>query len=40
MSLDSTATLTRGVALDDDAALDDMPPATFALGLRRSVLRF
>ncbi|MCK7523845.1 MAG: TonB-dependent receptor [Ignavibacteriales bacterium] len=24
--------LTRGVALDDDAALDDMPPATFTLG--------
>jgi len=24
-------------ALDDDAALDDMPPATFALGLRRPV---
>jgi outer membrane receptor protein involved in Fe transport len=37
VSLESTATLTRGVALDDDAALDDMPPATFTLGLRRSV---
>jgi len=37
VSLESTATLTRGVALDDDAALDDMPPATFTLGLRRPV---
>ena len=37
VSLDSTATLTRGIALDDDAALDDMPPATFTLGLRRPV---
>ncbi len=37
VSLESTATLTRGIALDDDAALDDMPPATFTLGLRRPV---
>lgn len=37
LSLESTATLTRGIALDDDAALDDMPPATFTLGLRRPV---
>jgi outer membrane receptor protein involved in Fe transport len=37
VSLDSTATVTRGIALDDDAALDDMPPATFTLGLRRPV---
>jgi outer membrane receptor protein involved in Fe transport len=37
VSMESTATLTRGVALDDDAALDDMPPATFTLGLRRPV---
>ena len=35
VSLESTGTVTRGVALDDDAALDDMPPATFTLGLRR-----
>ena len=33
MPLESTATLTRGIALDDDAALDDMPPATFTLEL-------
>ncbi len=37
LSLESTATVTRGIALDDDAALDDMPPATFTLGLRRPV---
>jgi outer membrane receptor protein involved in Fe transport len=37
VTLDSTATLTRGVALDDDAALDDVPPATFTVGLRRPV---
>ena len=37
LSLESTATVTSGIALDDDAALDDMPPATFTLGLRRSV---
>ena len=37
LSLESTATVTRGVALDDDAALDDMPPATFTLGFRRPV---
>ena len=37
VSLESTATVTRGIALDDDAALDDMPPATLTLGLRRPV---
>jgi outer membrane receptor protein involved in Fe transport len=37
VALESTATLTRGIALDDDAAIDDMPPATFTLGLRRPV---
>jgi outer membrane receptor protein involved in Fe transport len=37
LSLESTATVTRGIALDDDAALDDMPPATLTLGLRRPV---
>ena len=37
VSLESTGTITRGIALDDDAALDDMPPATLTLGLRRPV---
>jgi outer membrane receptor protein involved in Fe transport len=37
LSIDSTATVTRGVALDDDEALDDMPPVSFSLGLRRPV---
>jgi outer membrane receptor protein involved in Fe transport len=37
VALESTATLTRGIALDDGAPIDDMPPATFTLGLRRPV---
>lgn len=37
LTLESTAALTRGEALDDGAALDDVPPATFALALRRPV---
>ncbi|MFO7692920.1 MAG: TonB-dependent receptor [Vicinamibacterales bacterium] len=37
LSLESTAIVTRGLALDDDAALDDIPPVTFTLGLRRPV---
>lgn len=35
--LESTATLTRGLALDDRQALDDIPPLTFTLSLRRPV---
>ncbi|MCX6545375.1 MAG: TonB-dependent receptor [Acidobacteria bacterium] len=37
MSLEVTGTVTRGLALDDSTALDDVPPATFTLGLRRPV---
>jgi outer membrane receptor protein involved in Fe transport len=37
VSLDVTGTLTRGLALDDRTALDDVPPATFTLSLRRPV---
>ncbi len=37
-TLESTATLTRGRALDDDSALDDIPPATLTVALRRPIL--
>ena len=36
-TLESTAAVTRGRALDDGAALDDIPPATFTLALRRPI---
>ena len=35
LTLESTLTYTRGEALDDGAALDDIPPLTFSIGLRR-----
>lgn len=34
-TLEATGTLTRGRAVDDDTYLDDIPPATFTLTLRR-----
>ena len=37
LMLESTLTFTRGEALDDGTALDDIPPLTFALGLRRPI---
>ena len=37
LTLESTLTFTEGEALDDGAALDDIPPLTFALGLRRPI---
>jgi len=37
LTLESTLTFTRGEALDDGAALDDVPPLTFALGVRRPI---
>jgi outer membrane receptor protein involved in Fe transport len=37
VTLDSTAMLTRGTAVDDGAPLDDIPPATFTLAARRPV---
>jgi outer membrane receptor protein involved in Fe transport len=37
VSLEVTGTVTRGLALDDSTALDDIPPATFTMGLRRPV---
>jgi outer membrane receptor protein involved in Fe transport len=37
LTLESTAMFTRGLALDDRAALDDMPPLTATVSLRRPV---
>ncbi|HNV02119.1 MAG TPA: TonB-dependent receptor [Vicinamibacterales bacterium] len=37
LELEATGALTRGLALDDRTALDDMPPATITAGLRRAV---
>ena len=37
ITAESTATVTLGEALDDGADLDDIPPVTFTLGLRRPV---
>jgi len=37
LTLESTAMLTRGEALDDGTNLDDIPPATLTVGLRRSI---
>jgi len=37
VTLESTATLTRGLALDDGAALDDMPPLTATVSVRRAI---
>ncbi len=36
-TLESTATLTRGLALDDGRALDDIPPLTLTVAVRRPV---
>ena len=37
VTLESTATVTRGLALDGGAALDDIPPVTLTIGVRRPV---
>ena len=37
LTFETTATLTRGKALDDGTNLDDIPPATLTAGLRRSI---
>jgi outer membrane receptor protein involved in Fe transport len=37
LTLESTVTFTRGEAVDDGAALDDIPPFTVGLGLRRPI---
>ncbi len=37
LTLESTAAVTGGRALDDGTALDDVPPATFTLAVRRPV---
>ncbi|MBE3133161.1 MAG: TonB-dependent receptor, partial [Acidobacteria bacterium] len=36
-TLESTAAVTRGQALDDGTGLDDIPPATFTLAMRRPI---
>jgi len=38
VSLETTAAITRGRALDDGTALDDIPPATFTIAVRRPIL--
>lgn len=37
VTIEATAALTRGKALDDGQALDDIPPATFTLSARRPI---
>ena len=37
VTVELTGMLTDGRAIDDDAALDDIPPATFTLGVRRPI---
>ena len=37
VTFESTATVTRGIALDDDTALDDIPPVTVTFALRRAI---
>jgi hemoglobin/transferrin/lactoferrin receptor protein len=37
VTLESTATVTRGLALDDNAALDDIPPVTVTVAFRRAI---